>query len=116
MKYKATSLKLYNRNTISSYIPNVNAVYYLRGIADDTSLYPIYLIGRAGKLRDHLLRQFTQENRPEVVYLNYIEFDSWEEAKTFEEQEIARHKPKYNVSEVVSHQKINSFINIDFKV
>jgi len=104
---------LFNRNTVSSYIPNVNAVYYLRGIADDSSLYPIYYIGRAqsGNLRNHLLRQFISQNHPEVVYINYIEFDTEQQAKTFEKQEISRHKPKYNMQQNFMQTYSRSYSN-----
>ncbi len=109
----ATSLMLYNKNTIASYIPNIHAVYYLRGIADNDSLYPIYFIGRTekGSLRDELLEKFIMENKPEVVYINYIEFNNSRDAGLFEKREIERHKPKYNTLQ--RHQEVKTFIQPD---
>ena len=103
MQHKSTSLMLYNRNTISRYVPNTHAVYFLRGIADDNSLYPIYYIGKSsnGKLREHLLKKFSEEYHPEIVYINYIKFKSDREAQQFIKQEIARHKPQFNLEKKV---------------
>lgn len=110
MIHKRTSLMLFNRNTIAYYIPNTTGVFYLRGIADETSLYPIYFIGQAktGQMREELLKQCLQNEWPEVVYFNYIECDNNREAKIFLKREIARHRPKYNFKESV----VTSFMEI----
>lgn len=110
MIQKPTSLMLFNKNTITSYIPNTCGVYYLRGIADETSLYPIYYIGKAkpGHLREELLKRYFQNDWPEVVYFNYIECDTDKEAKVLLKQEIARHKPKLNGEESF----VTSFVTI----
>jgi excinuclease UvrABC nuclease subunit len=108
---KPTSLMLFNRNTICNYIPNTRGVYYLRGIADESSLYPIFFIGRAknGQLREELLRQCIQKDWPEVVYFNYIECDTEREMKILLKNEIARHKPKYNFQTQTTFIQVPTF-------
>lgn len=98
MIHKPTSLILFNRNTINNYIPNTCGVYYLRGIADETSLYPVYYIGRAklGQLRTKLMEHCQKEDWLDVVYFNYIECDTDREARILHKHEVSRHKPKYN--------------------
>ncbi|MDD3647619.1 MAG: hypothetical protein PHS44_03930 [Candidatus Dojkabacteria bacterium] len=98
MPHKPSSLILYSKNSLKNFIPNTNTVYYLRGIADENSLYPIYYIGQAkkGRTRDQLVKEFFQNNWNDVVYINYVECDNEREAKSLAKQEIARHKPKYN--------------------
>ncbi len=98
MFHKAKGLQLFNRNTILNHGPNSCGVYYLRGIADEFSLYPVYYIGVADHLemRKKLLEHFIDENWTEVVYFNYVECDNFNEAQILAEREIIRHKPKYN--------------------
>lgn len=105
---KPTSLMLFSKNGILNYIPNTHAVYYLRGIADENSLYPIYYIGKSkrGNLRSQLLEQFLENDWTDIVYINYIECDTAKEAKHLEKLEINRHGPKYNRKSSV----ITSFI------
>ncbi|MFC1780066.1 hypothetical protein ACFLY9_00005 [Patescibacteria group bacterium] len=110
MTHKSTSLMLYSRNAINQFIPNGNAVYFLRGIADENSLYPIYYIGRSsnGRFRDLLLEKFYKNEWNDVVYINYIECESDREAKELQKYEITRHRPKYNKEE---HSIVNTFIS-----
>ena len=110
MIHKPTRLMLFNRNTISSYIPNTCGVFYLRGIADESSLYPIYYIGKAkeGQLREHLLQLWGDKEWPEVVYFNYVECDTAREASRFQKFEIEKHKPKYNYNEPINSDLFNS--------
>ena len=98
---KATTLTLFNRNTITNHTPNTCGVYYLRGIADENSLYPVYYIGVAKKsaLREKLMNHFLNEAWTEIVYFNYIECDSPHEARMIAQREINRHKPKFNLHE-----------------
>jgi len=95
---KSTNLMLFNKNNVLRYVPNVNAVYYLRGIADENSLYPIYFIGQGSKnnLKRKLLEILEHNNWTDVVYINYIECDKGKTAKSLEKYEINRHRPKYN--------------------
>ena len=97
---RSTNLMLFNKNNVLRYIPNVNAVYYLRGIADENSLYPIYFIGQGTKrnLKRRLLEILENNNWTDVVYINYIECDKGKTAKSLKRYEINRHKPKYNFS------------------
>ncbi|MBU0976476.1 MAG: hypothetical protein ABIE03_03125 [Patescibacteria group bacterium] len=98
MPHKPSSLILYSRNSLKNFIPNTNTVYYLRGIADEHSLYPIYYIGQArnGKTREQLVEEFLQNDWNDIVYINYVECDNEKEAKVLARNEIARHQPKYN--------------------
>jgi hypothetical protein len=98
MKVKRSSLLIYSKASILNYIPNTNAVYYLRGIADENSLYPIYYIGRAkrGQLKRILLNEFYKNNWKDIVYINFIECGNDREAKALQKYEVLRHKPKYN--------------------
>jgi hypothetical protein len=98
MKYKTSRLLLFNKHTILNCIPNIRAVFYLRGIADEKALYPIYYIGMTKKeqLRQNLLRLFFEINWADIIYINYIQFDSKSEAKQFAQEEISKYQPKYN--------------------
>lgn len=98
MKNKASKLMLYNRNSLVKYIPDINAVYFLRGIADENSLYPVYFVGkgRKGELRRKLVGEFIDKQWNDIVYINYIQCDSEEEARRIYSEELTRHKPKYN--------------------
>lgn len=98
MRRKPTKLMLFHKNTILNYIPETNAVYFLRGIADENSLYPIYYIGKAsrGEFREKLLDQYFQNDWSDIVYINFIECDTKGELQALLKQEIKRHKPKYN--------------------
>lgn len=106
MFYKSTMLQLFNRNTIVNHGPSTCGVYYLRGIADEFSLYPVYYIGVANHLemRKKLLEHFFNENWTEIVYFNYIECDTIEEARHIAQAEIKRHKPKYNSESAFMNQ------------
>jgi len=98
MTKRPTSLMLYNKNSVISFIPDTHAVYYLRGIADENSLYPVYFIGRSKKknLRRELLETLIKNDWIDIVYVNYIECESEKEAEFIERKEISRHHPKYN--------------------
>ncbi|MBN2015776.1 hypothetical protein JW766_02995 [Candidatus Dojkabacteria bacterium] len=110
MTHKPTTLMVYSRNAIKNFVPNVNGVYYLRGIADENSLYPIYYIGRAekGRLREELLDKFYTNEWLDITYINYIECDSKKEAKQLQKFEILRHKPKYNLQKEEIHAFVES--------
>jgi excinuclease UvrABC nuclease subunit len=98
MLHKPTTLMLYTRNGIRNYVPNVCGVYYLRGIADEKSIYPVYYIGTAkrGRLREKLLNHYFKTDWNDVVYLNYIECDNEGEAKQLARHAIEAYRPKYN--------------------
>lgn len=103
MIYKQTNLMLYNRNSVNSCVPNICSVYYLRGIANETSLYPIYYIGisKPNKLRDVLIDHLSKGECQDVIYVNYIECDSYKEAKSLARREIERFNPKYNLQKSI---------------
>lgn len=89
---------LYSKASISKFVPNKNTVYYLRGIADENTLYPIYYIGRTkqGRVKKQLVTEFMNNSWNDIVYINYTECNSEREAKQLEKQELNRFKPKYN--------------------
>lgn len=97
---RSTSLMLFNKNNILRYIPNVNAVFYLRGIADENSLYPIYYIGQGSRnnIKRKLIDLLEKKNWTDIVYINYVECDREKLARSLEKYEINRHRPKYNFS------------------
>jgi excinuclease UvrABC nuclease subunit len=119
MPQKKINLMLFSRNTIRYFVPNVNAVYYLRGIADENSLYPIYYIGRAenNDLKSKLLKIFEENEWNDIIYLNYIECEDPKQIKVYEEFEIKRHQPKYNLE----NEQVKTFVhtptyNLNFKL
>jgi hypothetical protein len=77
---------------------DINAVYFLRGIADERTLYPIHYIGRIekGNVKQQLLNQFFHSDWEEIVYIQFVGCDSKEEAQALAEYEINHNKPKYN--------------------
>ncbi len=93
-----TKLLLFNKSTILNHIQEENAVFYLRGIADEKSLYPIYYIGSAkkGNLKEKLFQILCTKNWDDIVYINLIICKDSFQAKELKISEIKRHKPKYN--------------------
>lgn len=108
MTKKATALSLFNRSTIVNHTPDSCGVYYLRGIADEESLYPVYYIGVAkrNELRQKLLEHFLDEAWTEVIYFNYVECSDPKEAEVIAKNEIEKHKPKFNILTVHPHGTI----------
>lgn len=115
----SSGLLLFNRNTIQNFIPRANVVYYLRGIADEATLYPIYYIGSVdqNRTKQELLEKFLFENWSDVVYINYKEFSSEREARKYAKTEESRFQPKYNSLETTFSNRTlpSNLLNVSFK-
>jgi len=115
---KASKLMLFTKETIYRDIPeNVTGVIYLRGIADEYSLYPIYYVSKAhGRtVKEQLLIIFNTKGWNDAVYMNYVECSSNDEANTLEQEELKRYAPKYNAQDEKDEEVYVSSISIHHK-
>ncbi|XOA43133.1 MAG: GIY-YIG nuclease family protein [Candidatus Nealsonbacteria bacterium] len=74
-------------------------VYVLR---NDTSVEGIIYIGSTNNLERRLMEHFLSENIPEVLFFDWYQTSSIENARDLERSWIIKYNPKYN-------EKINNY-------
>jgi len=88
----------YNRGTIANWKSSAIGVYYCGFITTEGNLKPLYIGSGTSKdgIRGRLLYHLEKDVWPDATYFGYCLCDTVEEAKKWEEKEIAKYKPKYN--------------------
>lgn len=89
----------YSEAVIKGWNSSAIGVYYCGALGADNKFRAFYYIGKGtgeGGMRSRLIDHLSQDSWPDVTHFGYHVCDRADEAESYEAEEIAKYKPRYN--------------------